>query len=374
MRRLRLKLTAIEAVRAAHADFPLKRDAVKKILAHVKSGKPAAEYVEAYGAGRGQKKKVLTAKLVGDVSRDLDADPDTTTHSHRILAAKHKVSRKTIYRVIKHHLKRPVFRRVKTCATKAEQRQKRVAASNEILRRIEGGKFRADDIFWSDESWFDTTGNRYNPQNMRTYGASGSKKQDLLDRGELGAPQKQRGPGVMIHMTVSGYRGGTILPPHLVPPKTSLCAKYYESHILENDVLPKIRAAILSGQEEDPGVTDRWVFMQDLASPHTAKSTMGFSRKQKVRMLPWFPKGADVNPLDVFVWDSVKNDQNKIPLENRSTPQKLQAALTKVVADLTADQAWVGKVKRTCGSAPKRLRWIKDNHGAPIIGKPWRKK
>ena len=123
-------------------------------------------------------------------------------------------------------------------------------------------------------------------------------------RSLLSAPQKQRAPGVMAHMTVSSSQNGTAFTPHLIPTKTFITSEYYTKNILEDDVLPKIRAHVLGS--DDPGVAKRWVFMQDCATAHTAGNTMSFLGKQKVRVLPWGPKGADLDPLDIFVRDSIK--------------------------------------------------------------------
>ena len=60
-------------------------------------------------------------------------------------------------------------------------------------------------------------------------------------------------------------------------------------------------------------------------------------------------------------------------METRNTVGKLKASLTRVIETMRADASWVAKVKRTCKSATKRLRWVRDNGGKQIVGKPWRK-
>jgi hypothetical protein len=37
--------------------------------------------------------------------------------------------------------------------------------------------------------------------------------------------------------------------------------------------------------------------MQDNASPHTAKKTLAFLRKEKVKILEWPPQSPDLNPF-----------------------------------------------------------------------------
>ena len=113
--------------------------------------------------------------------------------------------------------------------------------------------------------------------------------------------------------------------------------------------------------------------MHDLASPHAAAATQKVLKTEKVKAPPWFPNGAAVNPLDVFVWNSLKEVLGKTLLETRKTVGKLQASLTRVIETMRADASWVAKVKRSCKSATKRLRWVRDNGGKQIVGKPWRK-
>ena len=167
-----------------------------------------------------------------------------------------------------------------------------------ILRGTTRRKWGVAAIWRTGESWFDVAGNRFNPQDGRACGEPGDKKGAPGLRDELAAPQKQMGPGVMAHMTVSSARGGTVLPPHMAPPKTTLGAAYCCDRILAPDVLPEIRAEMMGG-----GPAPQWAFMRDLAPPRVAKSTDKVIRAEKVKMLPLAPKGAGVNPLGVSAWD-----------------------------------------------------------------------
>ena len=75
----------------------------------------------------------------------------------------------------------------------------------------------------------------------------------------------------------------------------------------------------------------------------------------------------------MFVWNSIKCELQKVPLADRNTQPKLQAVLTKVISDMSANSEWAKRVARVCRSAKKRLTWIKNNNGLQIIGKTWRK-
>ena len=112
--------------------------------------------------------------------------------------------------------------------------------------------------------------------------------------------------------------------------------------------------------------------MQDLACPHTAKATIKYLKKEKIANMPRMPKGADCNPLDFFVWNSEQTSLNNTPKGTRDKLPKLQATLVRVINELRADPGWVGKVKKACESAPKRMRWVASNGGRQIVGRPWK--
>ena len=263
---------AIEEVRKNDPDFPLKRDAVKGILARIKAGDAPDVIIASHGSGKGRKKTARAPAVVAAVKADIEADPNSLTNSQRTLARKHKVSATTINRILKCDLKKVVFRKVRTCVDKRAHAEERAKAARQITKKIDSGKWRRDEIWYSDESWFDTQGNRFNPQNERFYARAGAKKSDVDAQDALAAPQKQRAPGFMLHMTASAYAGGTVLAPHIVPEKVRLTAKYYVQNILNADVFPNIRGAAQATE-------GNWLWMQDLASPHTAIATQIYLKK-----------------------------------------------------------------------------------------------
>ena len=183
----------------------------------------------------------------------------------------------------------------------------------------------------------------------------------------IAMPQKQRAPGIMVHMAVSSSRKGAALTPHLIPVKTFIASAYYTTNIIGNEVLPKIRAHV--PRRDDPQAAERWVLAHDLATAHTAQATMTFLKKHKVRMPPWAPNGADLDPLDIFVWDSIKCEIQQIPIENRDRQIKLHDVLTKVIAELSENEERMGKLARSCRSVPARLDWVRRNYGRRIVGR-----
>ena len=137
----------IAEVKKTRPEFPLKRDAVKRILSGIKAGQTPAGIMTTYGKGRGKGKTVATDDLVGKVDAEVQKQPDTRFSSHRLLAKKFGVSRMTIQRVIKHVLKRPTFKRVKTCANTATQRGQRAKTAGKKLRGAETRKYNLKTTF-----------------------------------------------------------------------------------------------------------------------------------------------------------------------------------------------------------------------------------
>ena len=97
----------IQLAKKRQADFPLKRDAVRRTVAKLKSGQKPCEIADNHCSGRGRKKSVRTKTLVDNIGASIKEQGDTVANSSRKLAAKHKVSATTVRRVLKLDLKKP---------------------------------------------------------------------------------------------------------------------------------------------------------------------------------------------------------------------------------------------------------------------------
>ena len=187
----------------------------------------------------------------------------------------------------------------------------------------------------------------------------------MLD--DLKAEQKQRGPGCMLFLCVSSFNGGSVFEPHIVQANQNVTSDYYVNSILK-ETAPRIEAAVLVAAPRK-----KWAWMQDLATSHAAKATLAHLAERKVARLPWFPSGADANPLDIFVWPSIKAKLQAKPKEQYNAAPKLQATLLAVIATLRADPEWVGQVEACCKGVPQRLGWIAENGGKQIMEKSHKK-
>lgn len=60
------------------------------------------------------------------------------------------------------------------------------------------------------------------------------------------------------------------------------------------------------------GGTSQWVFMQDGAAVHTAKTNMDLLRLGQVEVLEWPPNSPDLNPIE-NAWGLVQREMNAVP-------------------------------------------------------------
>ena len=151
----------------------------------------------------------------------------------------------------------------------------------------------------------------------------------------------------------------------MVPRKSAMATEYYV-----NNVLRTASPAIRSKTIQQDGY---FIWQQDLATLHAASFAQDYLQKEKALATPWMPKGADCNPLDLFARDSIKEALERTPKESYGALKKLEATLLHAIEELRADHEWVRKAAEAYRSAPKRLRWLSENGGNEIKGKPWRK-
>ena len=94
----------------------------------------------------------------------------------------------------------------------------------EIARLLDSGVINIDNVFFSDETWLDTSAQeRLNAQNDRVYFECGTKKCDAM--GQLEQGKAQRIGGIMVHLAVSSFGGGDVLEPYFYAPASTLRQK-----------------------------------------------------------------------------------------------------------------------------------------------------
>ena len=88
----------VEEIKTAGADFPLKRDAVRRALKQLKEGESPEAIASNHGKGKGAPVSKTTPAALTALENDLSANPNSATNSVRILAKKRRLSRSSAQR------------------------------------------------------------------------------------------------------------------------------------------------------------------------------------------------------------------------------------------------------------------------------------
>ena len=146
------------------------------------------------------------------------------------------------------------------------------------------------------------------------------------------------------------------MTPHFFSPGETVTGKKY-ADLLEGSVFPQINALAPSGPS---------VFQHDLASARTSQEAKKVIDREGIKTLPWLTAGADLNPLDIFVNDSLKN-----ALREKSVPNvtALRRETALVISNFAKDKEWLANLTKTCRGVPKRFAWVAANGGRKVVKK-----
>jgi transposase len=115
--------------------------------------------------------------------------------------------------------------------------------------------------------------------------------------------------------------------------------QYTYKDTLENALLPSVELMYSPDQA--------WIFQQDGASSHTAKSISKWLTENKITLLPWPPKSPDLSPIE-SIWQWI--DRQLVPIQ-MITVDELKEAIQRI---------WLQVPKEMCmslvESMPKRVR------------------
>ena len=111
---------------------------------------------------------------------------------------------------------------------------------------------------------------------------------------------------------------------------------------------------------------------RNLAFSRAAIDTHIYLKQGEVAALPCTPKDADCNPLDFFVWNSVKEGLKRSPAETRDTFPELSIARVRIITEVRGGTEGSKTAALACKSAPKRDRRVVDNGRRRIVGRLWR--
>ena len=146
-------------------------------------------------------------------------------------------------------------------------------------------------IVFSDEKLF-VVEQKYNAQNDRIYALS---IEDIPENVRT-VKRFHKSNSIMIWGAVS-YNGK--IPLKFVEKGVKINAKHYQDEILESTLKPNISTLYPD---------DQWIFQQDSASAHRAKTTQQWlttNCPDFIGFKEWLPSSLDLNPLDFSIWGTL---------------------------------------------------------------------
>ncbi|XP_055918417.1 uncharacterized protein LOC129950507 [Eupeodes corollae] len=175
----------------------------------------------------------------------------------------------------------------------------------------------------------------YNKQNDKIFATSSKGAKKVV-------PRVQRGhhpASVMVWWGVS-HKGVTSL--HFCEKGVKTGAKVYQESVLEG-VVKRLTNTLFNGE--------RWVFQQDSAPAHKAKTTQEWLKTNILDFIAaadWPSGSPDLNPLDYSLWSELENMACKTPHRNLDS---LKAALLKAASSIPIDT-----VRAVIDQWPQRLK------------------
>lgn len=203
------------------------------------------------------------------------------------LALQTNISRISVNRILKYDLKLKAYSRRKVHYLNERLRKLRLERCRNLLKRHD-----PKNILFTDEKIF-TVEEKFNRQNNKVYARSSKDVQPSVRN-----VQRTHHPAsVMVWWGVS-YEGVTSL--HFCQQGVKVKAQNYQTDILEAVVKP-LNDTLFAGKY--------WVFQQDSAPSHKAKTTQRWLEANLpgfIRSEDWPSSSPDLNPLDYSLWTELE--------------------------------------------------------------------
>jgi len=304
-------------------DFVIKRfnEKYSKII-HRKSIKYNVDKFKNHGSVENRyfverKKTVLTPTNIENVKTNIKQ-----FKSVRKLSNKTAIPKTSVHRILRKELKLFPYK---------VQLEQHLTKNAEILRKkfceIMLEKIKIDpefinNIWFTDESHFHLTG-FVNKQTMRIWGT---------ERPDEVIQKKAHSLYVTVWCAISA-RG--IIGPYFFENSDGVRETVKQSnyqHMIENYFVPKLVPELVGNDFKNQ------VFMQDGASPHTAKATLELLKKHfGARIIIykcenfWPPLSPDINPCDFYLWGYTKD---KVFYEIPTNLNDLKSKIIKVISEI----------------------------------------
>lgn len=285
----------------------------------------------------GRPRTVRTPSVVKAVRERIRRNP---LRIQKIMSRELDISRRTMSRIIRDDLSMKAYRRSTGHLLTPRLKDIRKTRCQRLLQwHATNGH---ENILFTDEKIF-TVEEKFNRQNDKVYAHTSSEAREKV-------PKVQRGhhpASVMVWWGVS-HQGVTDL--HFCEKGVKTGAKVYQQDVLEGVVRP-LNTGLFSGQ--------RWVFQQDSAPAHKAKTTQEWLRKNIPAFISaedWPSGSPDLNPLDYKLWSVLEMMACKTPHKNLDS---LKRALVRAAASIPLDT-----VRAAIAEWPQRLQACVKASGA----------
>lgn len=266
-------------------------------------------------ARSGRPREIRTPAVIKAVAARIRRNP---LRKQKIMSREMKIKPRTMSRIIKQDLGLGAYRRTTGQRLTAALRNIRATRAKALLSRYANGGHRQ--ILFTDEKIF-TVEEKYNRQNDRVYAHSSQEAAEKIGRVERG----HHPASVMVWWGVA-YDGVSQL--HFCEQGVKTRAANYQADILERVVKP-LNNTLFAGKH--------WVFQQDSAPAHKAKSTqrwLGMNLPEFIAAEDWPSGSPDLNPLDYRLWNILEEKACCKPHRNI---EALKADLVKAAASLPLD-------------------------------------
>ena len=285
-------------------------------------------------------KTVRTQENIERVKNEVSRSPNVAK-SHRTIAARLKMSNRSVYHILKYDLKLKPY--IPRCRHKLSE--------DDPDRRLEFCEFWSgmcdedplypEKILWSDEAAFHTCGsvNRHNTIYWST------DRPDNIDVDKMPITPK---------VTVwCGMTSETIVGP-----------VFFEGNVTGENYLQKVLIDTVSPFMDDENHAD-FTFQQDGASPHYSNVARNYLNENlegrwigRRGAIEWPARSPDLTPLDFFLWGFLKH---KVYGEKILNIQHLKEVITRHIEELKTN---TGLLKEVMYSVTKRINECIDAKGS----------
>lgn len=238
---------------------------------------------------RGRPTTATTPAIVQRVRCRIQRNP---RQSARKLAKSLKISDRSIRRILTKKLKKKPLKIRKVHDLDERKKKVRLQRSRLLKKRLAASK--DTEIVFSDEKLF-TVEQVLNSQNDRVWANSRSS----IDLDNFHATRTQNPASVMVWCGISPS-GRT--PLVFLPAGVKMNAQMYQDLILKETLKPWADAHYANKP---------WIFQQDSAPSHTAKTTQKWLQENLPSFISpeeWPPYSPDLNPLDFCIWSILESD------------------------------------------------------------------